>query len=110
MAAERYRWVSWQKGRKTDPRGNYGYMWDEEDERLVSPAELASALNAAEDAGRWRDDVRFLLGFVPEWAKEVPEGLDPTFYGTLSAAGDREVKARVDAIRQALKAEPKEVQ
>ena len=67
---------------------------------------IAAALNAAEDAGRWKDDVRFLLGFVPEWAKEVPEGFGETFYGTLSAAGDRAVKARVDAIRQALKVEP----
>lgn len=46
-----------------------------------------------------RDDIRFLLSFVPPWAKDVPEGLDPTFYGTLTAAGDREVKAHVDAIR-----------
>ena len=52
MAAERYRWVPWQKERKTDPKGNYGYMWDEEYERLVSPAELIAALNAVEDARR----------------------------------------------------------
>ena len=65
----------------------------------LAPSEMAQYVTqlevqlAAEDAGRLRDDARFLLGFVPEWAKEVPEGLDPTFYGTLSAAGDREVKA-----------------
>lgn len=45
--------------------------------------------------------VKFLLGFVPAWAKEeVPEGYGETFYGTLSAEGDRKVKARVDEARK----------
>ena len=44
----------------------------------------------------------FLLSFVPEWAKDVPEGLGETFYGTLSAEGDRAVKTRVDQARVAL--------
>lgn len=46
-------------------------------------------------------DIRFLLSFVPKWAKEVPGGLDATMYGTGSAAGDVEVKHRVDKIRAA---------
>jgi hypothetical protein len=44
-------------------------------------------------------DIRYLLKFVPPWAKEVPEGLCPTMYGTLTAEGDRKVKAEVDRIR-----------
>lgn len=39
--------------------------------------------------------LKFTLAFVPAWAREVPEGLDPTFYGTLSSAGDRRVMQRV---------------
>jgi hypothetical protein len=46
-----------------------------------------------------KSHIRFLLSFVPPWAEEVPEGLDPTFYGTGTAEGDRKVKARVAAIR-----------
>jgi len=50
-------------------------------------------------------DVAFLLGFVPTWANEpVPEGMAPMFYGTLTAAGDRQVVARVDEIRARLAA------
>jgi hypothetical protein len=41
-------------------------------------------------------DVRHLKSFVPPWAKDAPDGLDPTMYGTGTAAGDREVKARTD--------------
>lgn len=44
-------------------------------------------------------DIGFLLSFVPDWALIVPEGLDPTFYGTLSYEGDLVVKERVDKIR-----------
>ena len=45
---------------------------------------------------------KYLLSFVPAWAKEVPEGLAPMFYGTLTADGDREVKKWVDEIRKIL--------
>ena len=40
-------------------------------------------------------DVEFLFAFVPPWAKEVPDGLNPMFYGTGSADGDRQVAAQV---------------
>ena len=50
-----------------------------------------------------RDDITFLLSFVPAWAKDVPAGLACTFYGTLSEEGDRSVKARVDKIRDRVK-------
>ena len=42
---------------------------------------------------------KFLMSFVPDWAKVVPTNLDPTFYGTLSATGDLKIKGRVDAIQ-----------
>lgn len=46
-----------------------------------------------------QEDIKFLLSLVPEWAKkEVPEGLDPTFYGTLTEEGDNEIKKRIDEI------------
>ena len=57
---------------------------------------------------RAEEDCRFLLSFVPEWANIVPSGLDPTFYGTLTEEGDRQVKVRVDKIREALKGLGKE--
>lgn len=53
-----------------------------------------------------KDDVRFLLSLLPDWAEgEVPEGLDPMFYGTGSAEGDRDVKRRVDEIRAKVEGE-----
>ena len=97
MAADRYRWGPWQKSRKTDPQGNYGYMWDEEDERLVSPVELAVALNAAEDAGRLKAALEFAWAFVPR-PREDPD--DPMYNAKFAAAYAEH--------RQALKAEPKE--
>ena len=54
---------------------------------------------------RLRDDISFLLNLVPGWAKDVPVGLCPTFYGTGSSEGDLVVKQRVDAIRD-LKEKP----
>jgi len=32
---------------------------------------------------------------MTKWVKEVPEGLDPTFYGTLTYDGDKEVNETV---------------
>ena len=52
------------------------------------------------EVGHLRDAVSFLLKFVPPWARDVPEGLSPLFYGTLTAEGDRKVKARVDHIEE----------
>ena len=47
--------------------------------------------------------LKLLLSLVPYWAKEVPKGLDPTFYGTLSYEGDLDVKKKIDIICEALK-------
>ena len=46
-----------------------------------------------------REDIEFLLSFVPGWAKEAPPGLCPTFYGTLTQEGDQKVVDRVNEIR-----------
>lgn len=54
------------------------------------------------DPDQMASDIRYLLAFVPPWAKDVPDGLDPTFYGTGTAEGDRAVKQRVDAIRASI--------
>jgi len=42
---------------------------------------------------------RYLLSFVPPWAKEAPGGLCATMYGTGTQAGDTEVVARVQEIQ-----------
>lgn len=42
---------------------------------------------------------KYLMSFVPDWAKNVPEGLENTFYGTLTYHGDLVVKLRVDKIK-----------
>ncbi len=52
-----------------------------------------------------REAGKYLISFIPAWAKEVPEGLCPTFYGTCSADGDKKVKAKVDRIVELLKEE-----
>ena len=51
-----------------------------------------------DDKGQLKQACKFLLSFVPEWAKAVPLNLDPTMYGTLSAEGDRKVQKRVSEI------------
>jgi len=45
-----------------------------------------------------QDDIKFLLGLLPIWAKEVPAGFEPTFYGTGSYIGDLGVNKRVREI------------
>ena len=44
-------------------------------------------------------EIKLLLSLIPDWAKIVPSGLDPTFYGTLTYSGDLDIKHRVDAIQ-----------
>lgn len=45
---------------------------------------------------------RFLLRFVPEWARVVPAKMGPQFYGTGTHAGDWAVKVKVDDARALL--------
>lgn len=47
-------------------------------------------------------ELLLLFSFIPEWARVVPRGLDPTFYGTLSYEGDLAVKSQVDALADRL--------
>ncbi len=42
-----------------------------------------------------KEDKDYLWSLMPDWVKEVPKGLDPTFYGTLSREGDKEVQKKV---------------
>ena len=53
----------------------------------------------------WAKACFFLMQYLPGWTKEVPEGLGDTFYGTLSAGGDRLIKERIDSIREAVEVE-----
>jgi len=46
---------------------------------------------------------KYLMSFVPDWAKLVPKGLDSTFYGTLTYQGDLRVKRRVNSIKALIK-------
>ena len=68
---------------------------------IVEDGDLSAMIRAYGDerAEQTADDISFLLSLVPGWAKDVPPGLDPTFYGTGSEAGDWNVKRRVAAIR-----------
>jgi len=47
------------------------------------------------------EDLRLLLSFAP---KDVPEGLDPTFYHTLSYDGDAKLQKDIDRIKSILTA------
>ena len=55
--------------------------------------DLTKQLSARDEA------IKLLLSFAP---KDCPEGLDPTFYFTLTYAGDKEIQDRIDGIRAAL--------
>jgi hypothetical protein len=50
-----------------------------------------------------KEDIKFLLSFVPEWAKKSESGLAPTMYGTLTHEGDLKIIKRVNQIRHKLK-------
>ena len=49
-----------------------------------------------------KDDIEFLISLLPDWTKEVPKGLDPTFYGTGRYETDLEIKQRIDRIKRTL--------
>jgi len=61
---------------------------------------LTKQLSARDEA------IKLLLSFAP---KDCPEGLDPTFYFTLTYAGDKEIQDRIDGIRAALPQESNDV-
>lgn len=39
-----------------------------------------------------------IFWYMPDWIKEQPEGLNPQFYGTGSAGGDREQMFKIKSI------------
>jgi hypothetical protein len=47
-----------------------------------------------------RDDIKFLLNLLPNWAQEVPKGLDAMFYGTLRYEDDLKIKNKIDQIKE----------
>jgi len=48
------------------------------------------------------DEYLLLKSLIPDWAKIVPKGLDPTFYGTGSYEGDIKVMNKVKDIHKRL--------
>lgn len=44
-------------------------------------------------------EYNFLLSLLDSWKERPPEGLDPTFYTTLTYEGDMKIWERVEAIR-----------
>ena len=47
-----------------------------------------------------KEELKLLLSLVPDWAKIVPEGLAPMFYGTGTYENDLEIMQQVDIIRK----------
>ena len=44
------------------------------------------------------------MSLIPDWAKSVPEGLNPTMYGTGTQLGDQRVMDRVMKTRATIAA------
>ena len=51
------------------------------------------------------NDIKFLLSLLPDWARSIEPGLDPTMYGTGSYKGDLKVVKRVQEIKDRLSLE-----
>jgi hypothetical protein len=47
-----------------------------------------------------KHDISLMLSFLPKG--DVPKGLDPTFYRTLTYEGDIELQKSVDSLRKKL--------
>lgn len=45
-----------------------------------------------------KENAEFIWSLMPIWVKHYPDSLDPTFYGTLSQDGDKEIGAKVKKI------------
>jgi hypothetical protein len=52
-------------------------------------------------------EVRIILNLLPKG--DVPEGLDPTFYHTLSYDGDMKLQKAVDKLREKLENLPRDI-
>ena len=44
------------------------------------------------------ENKKYIWSLLPEWVKDVPEGLDPMFYGTLTYEGDKKIHDKVNKI------------
>lgn len=75
-------------------------------ERLIrgieQDAENATEFVLCDMYARRGEDIKYLLSFAPN--DPTPEGLDPTFYHTLTYEGDKKIESRVSKIRAALQA------
>ncbi len=45
-----------------------------------------------------KENAEFIWSLMPTWIKNQPDGLNPTFYATLSAEGDKEISNKVKSI------------
>jgi len=45
-----------------------------------------------------RESSEYIYSFMPDWIKEQPRNLDPTFYGTVSSGGDERVMLTIKSI------------
>ena len=80
------------------------YMKDDPDGGWVDRKDYQSLLDEnarlkAQSIPVALDDIKLLLSFAP---KDCPEGLDPTFYNTLTYEGDRSIQDRIEAIQKAI--------
>jgi hypothetical protein len=71
-------------------------LYEKEEISYSRMVEMLNEIAAGEEQSE--DDVKIIKSLLPEWVKEVPEGLDPTMYGTGTQEGDEAVKKRVDEI------------
>lgn len=79
------------------PENAQGYIVGADIETLI---ESIAKLKAERDV--YKEHTRYLLSFVPEWAKEAPEGLCPTMYGTPTQEGDTKVVEKIKEVVAAL--------
>lgn len=56
-------------------------------------------LNLQPEIDKKKEDIKFLLRFVPEWALKTEPNLNPTFYGTGSYNSDLEIVKRIQQIK-----------
>jgi hypothetical protein len=49
-----------------------------------------------------KEQIQLIKNFLPDEGAEVPPGLDPTFYHTLTYEGDCEVQKQVNELIQIL--------
>ena len=50
-----------------------------------------------------KEEFDLLISLLPDWVKDVPKGLFPTFYGTCSYEEDLKIKKKIDGIIERMK-------